>query len=124
MKRLFAIIILFGTLYLNNGCSKHGVRFEVLNQTDENFDSIVISNGFSNIKVERLKKDSIYNLFLDFKQEDKIQTKGDGSYSIQTYTDSEVKSFGFGYFNNGISLANNYHLFIKNDTVLVREYMN
>ncbi|MBQ4913525.1 hypothetical protein J8L85_03695 [Maribacter sp. MMG018] len=102
-----------------SSCVKNGVTFEVKNQSGIQIDSVHITNGYSSVVESNIGNGKSYSIFLPFDKGIKI--RGDGSYQIRIYNKTSNREMNFGYFSNGIPLAEEYEILIEKDTILFHE---
>lgn len=116
MKKLLSSLVLLSFF----ACSSFGTEFQVSSQRDSQIDSVIISNGFNEIKLYNLSSDKKYRSFLDFRKRNET-TIGDGVYNIEVYQRNRPdKILNFGYYSNGIPLSG-FKVVIQVDTILIDE---
>ncbi len=109
-KHNLLFIVLTGVLY----ACQPSVDFTVSNQSGNDIDSVIVSNGVDKIKISDLKKDNDAEDVLLFS--DDIKT--DGNYFIEVFNNNS-KKFHFGYYSNGYPLESEIKITILKDTINV-----
>mgnify|MGYP003624385019 FL=1 len=110
--------VLFCFLSLLLASCQYGINFEVQNDTNNNIDSLVITNGFNSLKLYNIKLKEKKEGFLDF---NKNNPKHDGLHNIQLFMQNSIIRKSFGYYSNGIPSVKSYKLIIKNDTIIIKD---
>jgi hypothetical protein len=114
------IIFVVTTLYslsLSSCTSRVTVQFEIINNSGNDIDSLVIEPTIINEK----KK------YISIKQSRKATyatdmtgiAKVDGAYSIFYVSNDKKKLFNFGYYTNGYPLEKKMSINIESDTILI-----
>lgn len=116
MKKILSSLILLSFF----ACSSFGTEFQVSSQRDSQIDSVIISNGFNDIKLYNLSNDKKYQSFLDFTKKNDTLI-GDGVYNIEVYQRNRPdRILNFGYYSNGIP-SSGFKVVIQMDTILIDE---
>lgn len=89
-------------------CS-NGQYCTVINNSNNEVENIVFSNGFDTINHTILKEKEQASLFLDFKK----VPKSDGAYSFKFTQNDTLHSRTFGYYSNGIANDTPFTIEIK-----------
>lgn len=114
MKKLIFISIILIVI----SC-KPVVDFEVLNKSNVNIDSLIISNGYDKIRFGRIDVNEAKEGFLEFSRE----IINDGGYSIEFYSREFYKKENFGYYSNGIPSNSSFRIVIEKDTIKINEFL-
>lgn len=117
MKKYLYVILL--SLILN-GCSNFGTNFIIENKTSSKIDSLVISNGFNSVAIDKLNINEKTIIFLDFT---KNKTNADGNYSIKYKLNNKYSVSPFGYYTNGIPLSEEINIQILEDTIIIKDIL-
>ncbi|WP_272023172.1 hypothetical protein [Olleya namhaensis] len=113
MKKL----IFLGTILLSISC-KNGVDFELLNNTNTDIDSLIITNGFNNLVIKKIPMNKKKEGFLDFK---KNNPRHDGIFNIRYFNKGKmIKSKSFGYYSNGSPSVKLFNVSIEKDTIITK----
>jgi hypothetical protein len=117
MKPKKKVIILAFFLSLFFSCDKKGMLFELENKSQKKIDSIIISNGYDELKIKNLHKNKTRKVYLKFV---KHKPKSDGSFFIKVFPNNLRKNFG--YYSNGIVPSYSYNIFLEDDSITIEEY--
>jgi len=98
-------------------------NFEIINQSRETIDSVKVScsgtNYLQKSKSEKILLGEKSNIILKMNGIDRV----DGNYYIEIFQKSKQRSKDFGYYSNGVPTNSIYRLEIKNDTILIKEFL-
>ena len=114
-KKKLIILTLFLSFFFS--CDNKGMLFELENKSQKKIDSIIISNGYDEIKIKNLYKNKTRKVYLKFVKQ---KPKSDGSFFIKVFPNNLRKNFG--YYSNGIVPSYSYNIFLKNDSISIEEY--
>jgi len=106
-------------LFFFISCDKQGMLFKVENKSKKTIDSIIISNGYDVVKIERLSKNQLKEVYLKFIKE---KPKSDGSFFIKVFPNSIRKDFG--YYSNGFIPTYKYYISLEKDSIVIKEFSN
>jgi hypothetical protein len=117
MKQKKTVIVLAFFLSFFISCDNKGMLFELENKSQKKIDSIIISNGYDEVKIKSLYKNKPKKVYLKFVKE---KPKSDGSFFIEVFPSNLRKNFG--YYSNGITPSYSYNIFLEEDSITIKEY--
>ena len=119
MKPQKKVIILAFFLSFFFSFDNKGMLFELENKSQKKIDSIIISNGYDEIKIKNLYKNKTRKVYLKFVKQ---KPKSDGSFFIKVFPNNLRKNFG--YYSSGIVPSYSYNILLKDDTISIKEFWN
>ena len=117
MKPQKKVIILAFFLSFFFSCDNKGMLFELENKSQKKIDSIIISNGYDEIKIKNLYKNKTRKVYLKFVKQ---KPKSEGSFFIKVFPNNLRKNFG--YYSSGIIPSYSYNIFLKDDSISIKEF--
>ncbi len=114
MKKIIFISVILVVL----SC-KSGVDFKVLNSSNTTIDSLIISNGYDEIRFSRIYVNETKKDFMEFSSD----IKNDGGYFVECYSEEFYKKENFGYYSNGIPSNTSFSIVIKKNTIKINELL-
>lgn len=115
MKSKFCILLL-GLLFVS---CEYGIHFRIKNNSDYKLGLVVVSNGYDESRIEKIKIGEIKPSFIDFSENG---PEHDGNYGVEVHYGDMLRRKRFGYYSNGIPSGVVYEITVKNDTILIEEH--
>lgn len=116
------LLFLCFSMAIFNSCLTNKIaHFEILNESSITIDSIKVSCSGTDYKQKSTLKNVLPNQIESITLDMNNIKKVDGNYFVELYIKNNKIEKAFGYYTNGMPTNSIYSLFVKKDTILIRE---